>query len=181
MIELKTKFNCLTKQEYFYVIEHHKEYYNFNTLGLYRSIIENPQLSNDDRLEVLSFANQFFQKFFDFLVIKDPWTYERLYFIGQHPTSADRLQLLADIRDKQQKILKTKKIKHRNFGYYAKHNCGNENCPYNGIMVKQGKFLCDGSMWFKSDKPVYRIRKKDKKANIENKEFNDTIKLYKTK
>lgn len=59
---------------------------------------------------------------------------------------------MQEIEFNQQKILKEKRFGHRNFGDYSKHNCGYENCPYNGIMVKQGKFLCEGTMSFDTDK-----------------------------
>lgn len=45
------------------------------------------------------------------------------------------------IKENQEKILADKRINHRNFGTYSKHNCGRENCPYNELMTQKGSFL----------------------------------------
>jgi len=55
-------------------------------------------------------------------------------------------------------------MKHRNFGDYSKHNCGYENCPMNGLMVKQSSLLAEGHNWFDSDKSKYS--RKEKSAKI---------------
>lgn len=40
-MKINRKFNTLNFKEYLYFIENHKQFSDFNTLGLYRSIIEN--------------------------------------------------------------------------------------------------------------------------------------------
>jgi hypothetical protein len=61
------RFNTFTKDEYFFFIDHHKKYSDFNTLGLYRSIIENEKLALNDKIAVRDYAHKLFQKTFDFL------------------------------------------------------------------------------------------------------------------
>ncbi|MDN5215872.1 hypothetical protein QQ020_27595 [Fulvivirgaceae bacterium BMA12] len=43
----------MSKSEYFYYIDDHKKHTEFNTLGLYRSIIENERLEIKEQIEVL--------------------------------------------------------------------------------------------------------------------------------
>lgn len=45
-------FNQFSKQEYLECIPNHQLYTEFNTLGLYRSLLENGNLSKDDKLEI---------------------------------------------------------------------------------------------------------------------------------
>lgn len=137
-MEIGQKFNQLTVKEYFHYIDNHKRYNDFNTLGLYRSIIENEKLSIADKIEVRDHAHKLFKKTFDFLQLKDPYTFVKISTLGQALTVADESQIWSDVIRNQQRILSDKKIKHRNFGQYSKHNCGYENCPYNGLMVKSG-------------------------------------------
>lgn len=40
-MKIKQRFNQLTVKEYCFVIDNHKKFTNFNTLGLYRSILGN--------------------------------------------------------------------------------------------------------------------------------------------
>ena len=81
----------------------------------------------------------------------------------------------------QEKILKSKKIKHRNFGDYSKHNCGYDNCPYNGLMVRSGSWLAERSMSFHDDKNNYSKKQKslNEKINRKNKKniINNELKL----
>ena len=151
-MKITTRFNQRSKSNYYHYIDHYKKYTNFNTLGLYRSILENKKLSLDDQLEIRDYANQTFAKTFAFLQLKDPWTYRNLITLGQELTVADKRQLWDDIRHYQQAYLKEKKIKHRNFGSYSKHDCGYEHCPMNGIMIRQGSRLAECQMYFDSDK-----------------------------
>ena len=173
-MEIGQKFNTLTKEKYLFFIDNHKKYKDFNTLGLYRSIIENEMLTYADKIEVREYAHKFFRKTFDFLQLKDPKTYFDVSVIGQVITKGDELQIWNDIRANQQKILADKKIKHRNFGNYSKHNCGYDNCPYNGLMIRQGSSLAEGNMHFDSDKNKFsgktksdrlqKVRKKEQQA-----------------
>lgn len=151
-MKIGQKFNKLTLKEYFFYIENHKKYTDFNTLGLYRSILENEKLSLEEKLKVRDYANQFFQKTFDFLQLKDPYTFFQLSTLGEALMAGDENQFWNKIRENQEKILKDKRIKHRNFGNYSKHNCGYETCHYNGLMIHQGSILMQSNMYFDSDK-----------------------------
>jgi len=118
---------------------------------------------------------------FDFLQLKDPFTYFKLKTIGLKLTNADKKQIWVDIRNNQERILKNKKIKHRNFGVYSKHNCGIESCPYNGVMVKSDSFMKEHHIKFDSDKThvfdntkKYNVNKERKnKKNIIKKQLED--------
>jgi hypothetical protein len=145
-MEIGKQFNCLSFEEYLFYIENHKSYSDFNTLGLYRSIIENERITIEEKIKIRELANSIFQKTFDFLQIKDPWTYVKVLTLGLELTEGDKAGLWKKIFIAQEKILKDKRIKHRNFGEYSKHNCGYENCPMNGIMIKQGSQFAEYEM-----------------------------------
>lgn len=151
-MKVNKPFNQFTKQEYLESIPNHKKYSSFNTLGLYRSLLENKNLSLEEKLEIRDFANTYFQKAYDFLQLKDPCTYFEVSTLGEVITRGGELNLWRIIRENQEKILKDKKIKHRNFGTYSKHDCGYDTCPYNGLMIKQGSHLAEASMCFANDK-----------------------------
>ena len=170
-MKINQKFNQLTKSEYIFYIDNHKKYTDFNVLGLYRSILENEKLLLDDKIAIRDYANTFFQKTYDFLQLKDVSTYFDLTVLGREMTKADENQLITDIHNFQEKTLKDKKIKHRSFGDYSKHNCGNENCRFNGIMIKQGSYLAESTMHFNNDNTTFYCgsttsenRKKDRKT-----------------
>lgn len=153
-------FNTMTVKEYFFYIDNHKKYSDFNTLGLYRSILENLKLNLSQKLEIRNYANAIFQKTFDFLQIKEPQTYFELITLGQELTNADANQVWKNIKTNQQKILLDKRIKHRNFGVYAKQSEFAGDLPrQNRIMLKQKNTIdsprtpfCNTPMQFKSDK-----------------------------
>jgi len=146
------KFNTLTLQQYIFYIDNHKKYTDFNTLGLYRSITENEKLSPDDKIVVREYAHKFFRKSFDFLQLKDPWTFIEVECLGQEMTKADWQKMRDDIKRNQQQILADKRIKHRNFGVYSKHECGYDDCRWNGMMIRQGTAIAECEMYFQSDK-----------------------------
>ena len=168
-MEIGRKFNTLTLNEYFFQIDNYKKYKDFNTLGLYRSIIENEKLTLEDKLAVREYSHRTFKKTFDFLQLKDPRTFVEVEYLGQELTKGDELRIWDDIRRNQQRILEDKKIKHRNFGTYSKHNCPNEDCFLKGVMIRQGSRLAETEMHFDSDKSKYGashksdIRKTDRK------------------
>ncbi|HRH42397.1 MAG TPA: hypothetical protein PKY82_12285 [Pyrinomonadaceae bacterium] len=168
-MEIGQKFNKLTLKEYFFYIENHKKYTDFNTLGLYRSILENEKLILAEKIEVRDYANQFFQKTFDFLSIKDPFTFFGLSTLGEELTIADERQFWSEIRKSQEKILKDKKINHRNFGVYSKHICGYETCNLNGLMIRQGSFWTEFEMRFDSNKNQWCARLKSLRNKKERK------------
>lgn len=170
-MEIGKQFNSLTYEEYFFFIDNHKKYSDFNTLGLYRSLSENEKLNIEEKIHIRDYAHNLFQKTFDFLQIKDPWTYVKVITLGEELTSGDKTELWRKIFAAQEKILKDKKIKHRNFGEYSKHNCGYENCPMNGIMIKQGSpfaeyEMCVGNINKYIQKQKSETRKSDRKMKI---------------
>jgi len=169
-------FNQLSKSQYIHYIDNHKKYTDFNTLGLYRSICENEKLTLTEKIEIRDYANTIFGKTFTFLQLKDPQTYFELITLGEELTVADEKQLWENIRSNQQKILADKKIKHRNFGEYSKHNCGYEDCNYNGLMIKQGSFLTESAIHFNSDKNEYAARDKSERIKKQRKNKKQIIK-----
>lgn len=175
-MKIGKKFNRLTKSAYFHVIDNYKKYTDFNTLGMYRSICENENLTLSDRIEIRDYANSVFGKTFNFYQLKDPKTYFDLTTLGLELTIADERHIWDDIIVNQEKILSEKKIKHRNFGDYSKHNCGVDWCPYNGLMIKQGSYLSEGSMHFDSDKNSCTSKEKSERVKKQRKEEHNIIK-----
>lgn len=167
-MEIGKQFNSLSFKEYLFYIENHKNYSDFNTLGLYRSISENEKLSLEEKIKVRDLANTIFQKTFDFLQVKDPWTYIKVEALGLELTNGDKEQMWRKIRKYQEKILREKRIRHQNFGEYSKHNCGYETCSMNGIMIKQGSWfaeyeMCIGNINKYIQKKKSERRKSDRK------------------
>jgi hypothetical protein len=162
-MKIGVQFNKLTLEEYQFYIDNHKKYTDFNTLGLYRSIVENDNLTLAEKLELREYAHTQFQKTFDFLQFKDPKTYIDVCTLGEELTQADENQLWQNLKINQQKILADKKIKHRNFGIYSIHDCGYETCHKNGLMVKQGSFFCENQMRFDTDKNAWEAQLKSER------------------
>lgn len=157
-MKIGKRFNQLTVKEYFYYLDNYKKYTDFNILGIYRSILENEKLTVTNKVAIREYANKTFQKTFEFLQLKDPIVYFEVFTLGLDLTNGDKNRIWDDIRSNQQKILANKRIKHRNFGDYSKHNCGNDTCVYNGMMIRQGSKLSEGNMHFKTDKKKYNHR-----------------------
>lgn len=176
-MKIGQKFNKLTIKEYFFYIDNHKKYTDFNTLGLYRSIMENDKLDPTQKIEVVEYANQFFKKTFDFLQLKDPRTYFDILTIGKDLTKADERQIWRNIIKYQQEYLANKKIKHRNFGDYSKHNCGMDTCSFNGLMIRQGSHLSEAIMHFHSDKNMPIVNNRGKDKNITRKIINTDLEM----
>lgn len=174
-MEIGKKFNNLTLKEYFFYIENNNKYTDFNTLGLYRSILENDKLTLEEKLALRDFAHAKFKKTFDFLQLKDPYTFVKVSALGQELTVADERQLWRDVILNQEKILKDKKIRHRNFGTYSRHNCGYDDCPYNGLMISQGSPLAESNMHFDSDRNKYSARNKSDRLKADRKEMRQKI------
>tara|TARA_R110000787_G_scaffold25308_4_gene71145 strand:- start:1015 stop:1557 length:543 start_codon:yes stop_codon:yes gene_type:complete len=168
-MKIGKKFNQLKKSDYLYFIDNYKKYTDFNTLGMYRSISENETLTLHDRIEVREYAHTVFGKMFEFYQLKNPKTYFDLTTLGLEMTVADEAKVWDDIRTNQEKILSKKKIKHRNFGEYSKHNCGHEDCKYNGLMIRQGSPFTEDHMWFTSDKNETSGKNKSSKIKKERK------------
>jgi hypothetical protein len=154
-MKIGQRFNKLTFKEYFFYIDNYKRCKDFNTLGLYRSILENEKLSLEEKIAVRDYANQFFQKTFEFLQVKDPITFLELSTLGEDLTAADEEQLRNEIQKNQRRILKAKRIRHRSFGIHSRHTCA-ETCVWNGLMVKPNSKLSlmnrGGGIYFDSDK-----------------------------
>jgi hypothetical protein len=175
------KFNELTVEEYVFYINNYKNYSDFNTLGLYRSLFENEKLTLSEKIEIRECAHSIFKKTFDFLQLKDPKVFVDVSTLGLELTKADVSKIWDDIRNNQQKILTDKKIKHRNFGTYSKHICPYEDCIYQGLMVRPGSRLAETNIHFASDTNNYfqiikaEKRKSDRKTQklLINKELNE--------
>jgi len=175
-MEIGKNFNTLALDEYFFYIDNYKKYSDFNTLGLYRSIVENERLLLDDKISVREHAHKTLKKTFEFLQLKDPKTFVEVEYLGQELTKGDEQKIWNDIRKNQQRILADKKIKHRNFGEYSKHNCGRDNCIWNGIMIRQGSWLAQSSMHFDSDKYKYQQKLKSDRRKADRKKEKQIIK-----
>lgn len=163
------KFNELTTEEYIFYIENHKQYSDFNTLGLYRSIIENDKLSIDEKIKIREQAHVIFKKSFDFLQLKDPHVFVEVSTLGETLTKADVGRVWEEVKKNQQKILNDKRIKHRSFGTYSKHSCPYPDCVYQGLMIRQGYQFGWTEMHFTSDKHSYFGKVKSEKAKSERK------------
>jgi hypothetical protein len=150
-MKLNRRLNLLTEAEYQHLLANYRRYTDFNSLGLFRSLLENEKLNPEQRLRLRDAAIEVFPKFYEFLQLKDPHTYFRLSTLGQELTIADERAAWQLIRQAQQRLLADKGIRHRNLGSYARHDCGQPDCPYNGVMVRQGSWLADGGLHFGSD------------------------------
>jgi hypothetical protein len=175
-MKIGKKFNQLSKSEYEHYIGNHKKYTDFNTLGLYRSICENEKLPLEDKIYIRDLANETFGKTFNFLQLKDPKTFFDLTTLGKTLTRADEQQVWDDIRASQQKILADKRIKHRNFGVYSKHNCGHEDCPFPNLMIKKGSLFTEGHIWFENDMNKYNRKEKSTQIKRDRKKVSQIIK-----
>ncbi|MBC8083206.1 MAG: hypothetical protein H7Z21_08345 [Hymenobacter sp.] len=164
------QFNTLTYGEYLHLIANYKKFTDFNTLGLFRSLVETTKLSLEQKLELRKVAVAAFPKTFEFLQLKDPTTYFEVSTLGKTLTKADENQAWNDIRQNQQKIWESKRLGHRNFGIYSKHVCGYENCHLQGLMLKAGSYFTYDDMHFHTDASGYsseiksKRRRQDRKA-----------------
>lgn len=165
----------MTLEEYFFYIDNHIKYKDFNTLGLYRSIVENEKLGLQDKIAVREYAHKAFKKTFDFLQLKDPSVFVEVSTLGLKLTKGDEAKIWDEVRKNQQKILADKKIKHRNFGTYSKHDCGYDDCVWNGLMIRQGSWFAEGNMHFESDKNEYQQKLKSDRRKSERKKAKQII------
>lgn len=166
-MKINRQFNTFNLREYMDIIPNHKKYTDFNTLGLYRSIHETQKLSTKEKIAVRDFANTFFQKTYDFLQIKDPWTYVDLEMLGLNLTNQQEHLIWEKVRIYQQEYLKEKRIRHRNFGVFSKHCCGSEYCQYKGLMLKNGRHpsvLMESEITFKTDKSTRSLKAKSQQV-----------------
>lgn len=154
-MKLNRRLNQLSEAEYQHLLANHGCYTDFNSLGLFRSLLENERLDLAQRLRLRDAAIAMFPKFYAFLQLKDPRTYLRLSNLGQELTVAEEAACWEQIKRNQQRLLADKGIRHRNFGTYARHDCGYDCCPFNGLMVRPGSSLAEGRMHFTSDHRHY--------------------------
>ena len=145
-MKIGRRLNTLSYSEYLPLLKSYSRFTDFNSLGLFRSILENEKLTLEQKVEVRDVAISTFPRFFTFLQVKDPWTFRKLELLGQDFTVADEDRLRDLIALNQQKILADKRIKHRNFGIYSKHSCGYDTCYMNDLMTKQGSLLSEYNM-----------------------------------
>ena len=166
-MKIGKKFNTFTFKEYFSYIENHKKYTDFNTLGLYRSLLENVKLTLEQKIEVREYAHTFFKKFFDFLQIKDPNTFIVVSNLGIGLENKRVAKTWEEVEKNQQKILKEKKIKHRNFGTYSRSSNW-------GHMKTRTVF--ESGMTFVSDKHnKSTAQKKSEMQEVEKRNLKNTI------
>lgn len=163
------KFNELNLEEYIFLIDNHKNYKDFNTLGLYRSLLENDKLFLQDKIAIRNYAHKLFKKNFDFLQLKDPKTFVDVSNLGMEITKADEEKVWDSVIKNQQKILNDKRIRHRNFGTYSKHDCPYDDCIYKGLMVRPTSRLAWGSIHFDGDKNKYQQKAKTERRKSERK------------
>lgn len=163
------KFNSLTLQEYIFYIDNRKKYTDFNELGLFRSVFENEQISSEEKIQLRDHIIAKMPKVFEFMQVRHPDLYTKLYFLGKTPTKGDEDHLWKEINSNQVKILKEKRIRHRNFWNYSKHNCGYDNCHLNWLMVQQWSWFCEYDMVFPSDKNYYVLKDKSRRWKQERK------------
>jgi hypothetical protein len=183
-MKIGRRFNTLTLKEYFFYIANYKKYSDFNTLGLYRSITENQKIDLSQKLELIEYVYQYFGKMFNFLQIKEPQTYFDIITLGKNLTKADANQVWENIKINQQKILVAKRIKHRNFGVYAKQSDFAGFLPrQNRIMLRQKNTIdsprtpfCTTQMQFKSDKIKNESVVKSERQKKQRKNKNKIIK-----
>lgn len=175
-MQIDRQFNTLTKTEYLLYISEYKKYSDFNTLGLYRSLLENDLLTIEDKIEVRDFAHMKFLKAFEFFQLKDPGTYIKVSTLGQDLTVADEQQAWNNVKTNQEKWINEKKPGHRNFGVYSKHNCGYKDCPMNGVMIKEGSWMAECHMRFDSDSHQYPKQVKSERRKTDRKNEQRIIK-----
>lgn len=169
------KFNELNFEEYLFYIDNNKKYKDFNTLGLYRSLIENDKLSLEDKIAIREHAHSLFKKAFDFLQIKDPKIFVEVSTLGKNLTKADEKRIWDEVIKNQQIILKDKRIRHRNFGTHSKHKCPYEDCIYKGLMVRPNSRLAETNIHFASDKNKYEGKLKSNRRKSERKKEQSII------
>jgi hypothetical protein len=147
-MKLDKKLNQFSYKDLITIMKNYSKYVDFNSLGLFRAIVEHEKLDLNQRIALRDMAIGIFPKFYNFLQIKDPHTYFHLQTLGQELTNADKRAFYKQIKANQYEILHRKRIKHRNFGIYSKHSCGYKDCKLDNLMVKQNS-------WFKEYEIIF--------------------------
>lgn len=177
-MEINKKFNTFTLEEYIFYIDNRKKYTNFNELWLFRSVFENEKITIDEQIQLKEYIIKEMPKVYEFMQVRHPDLYEKIFFLGKNPTKGDEDALWKTIRLNQEKILKTKKIKHRNFWDYSKHNCGYDDCHLNWLMIQKWSWFCENNMHFISDQHSYRMKDKSYKLKQERKSEKNIVNSF---
>jgi hypothetical protein len=152
------------------LVPDYRKYTDFNRLGFFRGLVESQNLSLTEKQELRDLGKTTFTKYYDFLVVKDPHTWDKLENLGVTRTRQAEYADWQKIKEKQFEILRRKRFGHRNFGVNSRHDCGYEHCKLNNFMTKPRYQSRYGSeIWFKQDSDKYvkreqhQIRKKEKR------------------
>ncbi len=172
-MQIGKQFNTLSPEEYYYYIDNRKNYTDFNELGLFRSIFENEKLNELGKIKVRDYIQKKMPKVLEFMQVRHPGLYTKLFFLWKNYTKGDEDNLWRIIRWNQEKILNSKRIKHRNFWNYSKHNCWIDTCPLNGMMVQQWSWFCELEMRpsnnnRKEKSKIIKQERKESKKIVEN-------------
>ncbi|MTB50192.1 hypothetical protein [Lewinella sp. W8] len=135
-MEIGRKIRELSARKIHQILREHHRYTDFNRLGLFRGILESEKLTLEQKQSLKEAAVAAFPKYYDFLILKDPDTWDQLEHLGQERLQPELRRDWQDIRRRQKSMLREKRLRHRNFGVYSKHLCGYDHCRYNGSMVK---------------------------------------------
>lgn len=171
-------FNTLVLEEYYYYIDNRKKYNDFNELWLFRSIFENKNLDEWKMVLLRDYIQKNMSKVFEFMQVRHPDLYVKMYLLWKTYTKADEENLWNLVRLKQEEILHKKRIKHRNFWDYSKHNCWFDDCNLNGIMVQKWSWFCENIMHFSSDKHFSTLKDKSKRLKKERKAEKNIVNLF---
>ncbi|SEQ79602.1 hypothetical protein [Neolewinella agarilytica] len=156
--------NQLTARALRRLLSDYRRYTDFNRLGLFRGILESQILNPHEKQEIRDLAKETFRKYYDFLVVKDPYTWDRLEHLGENRNRQQEGQDWKEIRRKQEEILRRKRIRHRNFGVYSRHDCGYETCNVNNCMTRpKGPNRYGSEMSFDSDRYKYARKEKSRR------------------
>ncbi len=161
-------YNALSREGYLRLLKGPKKGGTVNTLGLFRSILENEGLSLPEKLEIRDLTVSRFSKAFVFLQLKDPITYINLCCLGVPRSEMEGQQVWERLRFDQARLLKAKRIRHRNSGVYSRHLCGHGACPHGGMMVRSsGLWPAVMHMSLPGDTPRWEVRDRAKAVRRE--------------
>jgi hypothetical protein len=132
---LPPQLNTLTAQGYRKLLASPHGRKQVNTLGLFRSIVENRKLPEEEKAAIRDACREAFPQFYGFLPVKDYRTYWALEALGREMTEADWRALKERSWREAAAWVKQRRIRHRSFGVHSKHEC-EPTCPMLGTMVK---------------------------------------------
>lgn len=135
-MEIGRRYNQFTFDAYCYYIDQAKKCMDFNIVGLYRGILDNQQLHLEERIALRNHARQKFGQAFECLQVRDPETFIKLLTLGRTLTTTEEEQLWQEV-ERNRKIILHRQRQNGKFGRYAQHLCGDENCVWHGLLIKQ--------------------------------------------